>query len=230
MTMEMTKAERAKQLRYKRAALEEMGYDQMVSELYDIEDACAEVRWFIEQDDDTLLSALDGNDEEEYEFRMAFADVEGDANRLREAINDMPYGVDEYFDDCTVALIGNRYKTVGYDGYEEDYFHLSNYEQGLAQTEAGKRIMRMTKAEMISTIGQCMGIVLAFWNLRQRYDYLKTTFDILRNENMTLLKHIKEIEAAYEKANAAGLEYRWQPEVKAFESLLENLPEKLWVE
>lgn len=65
-------------------------------------------------------------------------------------------------DDCTVALIGNRYNTLGYDSEEEDYFSLTGYEQELAQTEAGKRLMRMTKAEMISTIGQCFGITLAF--------------------------------------------------------------------
>ena len=49
----------------------------------------------------------------------------------------------------------------------------------MAQTEAGKRLMRRTKADMIATIGQCLGILLAFFDLRQQYDYLKATFDIL---------------------------------------------------
>ena len=52
--------------------------------------------------------------------------------------------------------------------YEEDYFSLTSYESGLAASEAGKRIMRMAKAEMITTIGQCMGVVISFLNVQQK--------------------------------------------------------------
>ena len=65
---------------------------------------------------------------------------------------------------------------------------------------SGKRLMRKTKEEMISIIGQCFGIVIAYLDLRQSYDYLKATFDILRDDNLSILKMIKEIEAAYEAA------------------------------
>ena len=90
------------------------------------------------------------------------------------------------FDDATVALIGNRYNLVGYDSEEEDYFSLTSYEEGLAQTEAGKRLCRLTKTEMLSRIGWAFGLMLAFFDLRQKYDYLKATFDILRDENTSL--------------------------------------------
>lgn len=133
------------------------------------------------------------------------------------------------YNDCTVALIGNRYRTLGYDFEEEDYFSLTSYEQKLAQTEAGKRLMRLTKAEMISTIGQCFGLLIAFLDLRQSYDYLKATFDILRDENTSLLKQIKEIDAAYQAADAAG----WlcvAKEVSAFERLIAELPDRAWIE
>ena len=132
------------------------------------------------------------------------------------------------YNDCTVALIGNRYQLIGYDFEEEDYFALMSYDQNLAQTEAGKRLMRETKAEMISTIGQCFGVLLAFLDLRQQYDYLKAVFDILRDENTSLLKQIKEIEAAYKVADTVGW-YCWYPEVERFDRLLDCLPERFWV-
>jgi len=96
---------------------------------------------------------------------MAFAHLEARAYELFETIYELCRYEDDFgqvYDDCTVALIGNRYQTIGYDSFEEDYYALTGYEQGLAQTESGKRLMRRTKAEIISIIGQCFGILIAF--------------------------------------------------------------------
>lgn len=232
--MSEIKANRTRNLRYKRPALASLGWDAIWRELEEIQEVCSDVHWFTDQDDDTLLNALDGDEEETWEFKLAFSDLEAKANQLSEALleqfgrghSDDP---DRDYDDCTVALIGNRYRTVGYDGYEEDYYDLTSYEQELAHTEAGKRLMRKTKADMLATIGQCVGTLLAFLDLRQQYDYLKATFDILRDENTSMLKQIKEIEAAYEAADAAGW-YSWSPEVKRFEQLLDCLPDRVWIE
>lgn len=164
---------------------------------------------------------------------MAFSDLEAKADYLERIIHDYcGWDNDSFartYDDCTVALIGNRYKLLGWDFEEEDYFALASYDRGLAQTEAGKRLMRKTKAEMISTIGQCFGMLVAFLDLRQQYDYLKAAFEILRDENTSLLTQIKEIETAYKDADAVGW-YSWYPEVKRFSQLLEYLPERTWIE
>ena len=179
-----------------------------------------------------MLNALDGDEEAEWEFRMAFADLEAKADGLEQSISEYcdwdGDGFVKMYNDCTVALIGNRYRILGYDFEEEDYFSLTAYDEKLAQTEAGKRLMRKTKADMISTIGQCIGILIAFLDLRQNYDYLKATFDILRDENTSLLKQIKEIEDAYNAADAVGW-YDWYPEVKRFNELLEYLPDYVWI-
>lgn len=230
----MSKANRTRNLRYKKPALVSMGFEDLMEELYEIQEACSDIHYFIDrEDDETLLNALDGDEEEEYEFKVAFADLEGKAYELDCALHEyVDWGAERFckmYNDCTVALIGNRYRIVGFDMDEEDYFSLTSYEQDLAQTEAGKRLMRLTKAEMISTIGQCFGILIAFLDLRQSYDYLKATFDILRDENTSLLKQIKEIDAAYNAANAVGW-YSGYQEVKAFERLLENLPDRAWIE
>ncbi len=174
------------------------------------------------ESEDALIDALDGNEEDFWEFKAMFSDVSANAYNLLYQLRDM-YGIDEYFDDCTVALIGNRYDIVGYDDYEENYFSLSSYEESLAETEAGKRLMRMTKKEIIATVGQCMGITMAFMDLRQQYDYLKTTMDILRDENTSILQIIRNIETAYEKAVTGD----WNDE-KSFDRLLNALPDVVW--
>lgn len=223
----VSKAERARNLCYKRPALASMGYDEITHELYEIMEACSDVRWYIEQGDDTLLNALGDDEEAEWEFRMAFIDLDGKAEELLNTMGD--WVIQEEYDDCTVALIGNRYRTVGFDTVEEDYFSLTQYEQELAQGEAGKRLMRHTKAEIISTVGQCLGTMLAFLDLRYQYDYLKTTFDILRGENTSLLKQIKEIDAAYDEAEKEHFR-AWCPATRRFDSLIEGLPERMWLE
>ena len=130
-----------------------------------------------------------------------------------------------------MALIGNRYQVIGFDTYEEDYFGLTNYESGLAQTESGKRLMRKTKAEIIATVGQCLGILISFLDLRQQYDYLKATFDILRDQNTSMLQQIKEIEKAYlEMVATDAFGDKNADAERRFDQLLAALPDRCWIE
>ena len=188
----MEVSRREADVREQKMFLESLGWEHIRMELDEIRDACDAIQYYIENDDGTLLNALDGDDEAEYEFKMAFAEVSSKADQLYDALlenTNHDDDIEQTFDDCTVALIGNRYEVLGYDSVEEDYYALTSFEQGLAQTESGKRIMRSTKAEMLSKIGQCMGITFAFFDLRHQYDYLKVTMDILRDE-------VEELKAA----------------------------------
>ena len=223
----MTKAERSRNLRYKKPMLADLGYQSMLETLLEIQENCSDIKWATEEDNGTLLNALDDNEDDEFEFKMSFAMLEAECENLYYLLTD--HCIAEYFDTCTVALIGNRFNTVGFDDYEEDYYSLTYYERGLAYTEAGKRIMRMTKPEMLSTIGQCLGIILSFQNVLVKYDYLKAIMDILKDENHCVLKIIKEIESAYEDANKD--EFCWcEKSTKRFDRLVESLPEKFWIE
>lgn len=215
-------------MRYKQPALASLGWENITNELYDIQEACSDVHWFFEDDGDNLLAAMDGDEDAVYEFKMAFAELEAKCDSLYDAIKD-DYDIGEYFDDCTVALIGNRYRLVGYDSYEEDYYNLSSFDSELAVSEAGKRCCRWTKAELLSKIGQCMGIVLAFFDLRQSYDYLKATMDFLRDENTSVLQIIKDIETAYEEAEKERFDKHAAPTHK-FERLISQLPDRIWIE
>lgn len=232
--MSEIKSIRTHNLRYKRPALASMGWTAIWDELDAISESCQDIHWFIDQDDETLLNALDGDEDEVWEFKFAFADLEAKADQISEALleqfgrghSDDP---DRDFDDCTVALIGDRYRMVGYDMDEENYYSLTGYDKDLALSEAGKRLMRKTKADMLSTIGQCVGTLIAFLDLRQSYDYLKATIDILRDENTSVLKQVKEINSAYEAANASGF-WCGDDATKRFDRLLEELPTRAWVE
>lgn len=209
-----------------------MGFEFLRAELDDIRDACDTIHWWTDRDDETLLNALDGDDEDVWEFKLAFSHLEAKADELFETIYELCRYEDDFgqvYDDCTVALIGNRYQTIGYDSFEEDYYALTGYEPGLAQTESGKRLMRRTKAEIISIIGQCFGILIAFLDLRQQYDYLKATFDILRDENTSMLQQVREIDAAYKALVTADWAGRSEAE-KKFDRLLAALPDRAWVE
>lgn len=231
---ESVKAYRAKNLRYKRAVLESMSFDHIRDELDKMRDSIDDIHWWSEQDEETLLNALDGDEDDAWEFKMAFSDLEAKADRLFETIYDLARYEEDFsrtYDDCTVALIGNQYQTIGFDTYEEDYFHLTNYEGGLAQTEAGKRLMRKTKAEIISTVGQCLGILISFLDLRQQYDYLKAAFDILRDENTSIIQQIKEIEKSYlEMVTVDEYGDRSADAERRFDRLLAALPDRTWIE
>lgn len=224
MSETMTRAERSRQLRYKKAALEELGYEYIHSRLYEISDECSEIRWLADGDIDTLTDALDGDEDEAFEFRMMFSELSAECDQLLNALN--LFG-EQQFDDCSVALIGNRFNAVGYDGYEEDYYSLTGYESKLAQTESGKRIMRLTKTEMLQEIGRTLGIILSFQNVQYKYEYLKATMDILKGENHSFLQAVKDIETAYEKMDEDG---RYSESERSFDRLVDELPDKTWVE
>lgn len=237
-TQKLSKADKCRNLRYKRPALEELGYNTIMDTLQLISEECYEIHWAYD-DDETLINAFDGNEEDAYEFKWMFSDLEAEAARLSEAIIDN-FGwrddPEKEFNDVSVALIGNRYNMLGYDGYEEDYFNLTGYDSQLAVSEAGKRVMRMTKAEMLSAIGQTMGLILSFQNVSIKYEALKSTIDIFKDNNMSILQVIKDVETAY-KAMFEGKAYQWRNRwylddeaEKRFDRLIAELPERYWIE
>lgn len=111
---------------------------------------------------------------------------------------------------------------------QEDYLNLTGYQQGLAFTESGKRIMKLTKKDMLSQIGQTLGIILSFQNVELKYEYLKATIDIFRDENVSILKQIKSVEQAYKLADEVGFE-EWDERTKDFDKLVAQLPNKIWI-
>ena len=220
----MPRAEKARQLRYRKAALSLIQYDRLADELYNIASECDELTWAVD-DDEMLLDVFDGDTDEIHEFRMMFADLSADCERLSNALGETC--VTEHFDDFFVGSLGNAHKVIGYDSIEEDYFSLTRFEAGLAQGVSGKRLMTLTKEKMIAVAGQCIGVMMCFLDLRHQYDCLKATFDLLRDDRAELIKGVKALEAAYEKTQADKYDYDAQ---RAFDNILWRLPDRVWIE
>ena len=225
--------EKARSLRYKRSALDSMGAEYIERRLDEIQEACDDVQYFMDGDGKTLLDALDGDEEEAYEFQMMFADLSGDAYKLQEAINQWGFDWQDY-DDATVAMLSGHYELVGFDRFEMDYYSLlSPWDEELAQKESSKRLMAKTKKDLLDCIRMSWKLFVAFFDLDQRYTHLEATMDILRGDNTAMLAVIRDIEAKYDammskqSATYHGLDKKAE---KEFNALLEHLPDKAWIE
>ncbi len=228
-----TRQEKARELRYKRPALESMGAAFMKGRLEEIMEDCDEVQYFMDTEGKTLLDALDGDEEEAFEFKMMFADLSADADKVLSAISEWGFEWQSY-DDVTVAMLGECFDLVGYDSYETDYYHLVGpWDQELAQKESYKRLMAKTKKELLECVSRSWRLFVTFFDLDQRYMHLKTTMDILRGDNVALLAVIRNIEEKYDAMMAD-----WDPNYKLldrkaekeFDALLEHLPDRAWIE
>jgi hypothetical protein len=156
---------------------------------------------------------------------MSFQQLEDKAYRFKEALESCGC---EDFDTVMVGLLGNKYHTTGFDTIEEDYFNLTEFEGGLAHRDMVEKLMRLTKEKMISTIGQCMNIAIAFMDVRHDYDYLRSAYDVLTDGNNSIRELIEKINAAYKEAEAEQFaEHR--EATKRFEKLLSTLPDEVWV-
>ena len=225
--MEMTKQEKAKNLRWKKAILAEFNLESIRDELSTINYECDDIRWIANGDEGALIAALDGDEEEAFEFRMAFSELSAECEMLYDLLysND----IDEYFDDMLAGISdGSGMQLVGYDSFEEDYYGLVGYDEKLGIREAKKRIERLTKQQIISAANQTFRALMCFLNIRYKYDYLKASFDVLKGDNTAFLSIIKQIETEYRNVTEYDkFDYETQ---KKFDSLLAALPDRVWVE
>ena len=232
---QLTKAEQCRALMYKRSAVARLNYSEICDSLYDMTSMCCDIK-YAEQDDDTLINAFDGNEDEAHEFILQFSDLEYDIENLQNQFDEMfGYSDDPErdFNDVTVALIGKNFRLWGFDEYREDYFELSDdYFEELATGEAQKRVMRKTKKEMIESIGLTVAFLLKFADVEYRYRTMETTLNIFRDENIRMLKTVKEIDEKYKDLfdeHGRFDKYRYK-QIREFEKLVSELPDKYWVE
>lgn len=222
-----TKRIKARNLRYKKAIAADVNIDRIREDLYDIMSECDDVRYYFEGEDDTLLNALDGNEDEEWEFKMMFGDLSAECEQMQQDL-EWEY-IPEHFDDFFCAVSTDE-KLIGWDQYEGDYFGLgSSYEEDLARKESRKRMQRLTKDEIMQTAQVSFRIFCAYIGIKGRYESLKAAFDILRDENTGYLQIIKEIDKLYEAAAEEDF-FEWREATRKFNEMLETLPQRAWLE
>ncbi|MCL2215796.1 MAG: hypothetical protein FWB91_02120 [Defluviitaleaceae bacterium] len=225
-TRKLSPTENAKGLRYKRAALALVQREHICDELYEIQGKCSDMYWLIEGDEnEELASALDGDTDDLHEFRFSFSDLEAKCESLHDALCDTH--ITEYFDDFLVGVLGKSYEMVGFDTFQEDYYSLVELEPAFAEKEAGKRLSRLTKNELLAAAGQCMGIFWAFLDIRHSFDCLKSAFDVLKEDREELMAIAKSIEDRYEQLQGDLYNYEFRSK---FDSALSLLPAWIWVQ
>ena len=228
---EETRRIKAMNLRYKKPIAKGLNLYDIRKSLWDISEACGEVQYYIDCDDETLLNALDGDEDDAYEFKMMFSTLSAECEQMQYDL-DNEY-LPEYF-DLFFAAVNKGGEMLGFDTYEDDYYGLGSYESGLANEAAVKKIKSLTKDQLVEAIQCCFGIYQAYIGLTYRYDCIKSAMDILWSENTSYLKMIKQIEELYEKANeeTEGFRYDYLQSntIKSFERLLENMPQEAWIQ
>lgn len=218
--------EKAPNLRYKKALVDEINYDFIRETLYRIQGDCDEIRVYCKDDFDNLVDVL-GDDEETEEFAVQFSLLSNDCYTILQDLQD--HDVPEYFDDFFVAVKGGDFGggLVGYYSCECDYYGLESYESMFAEEESMKRLQRLTKSEIISTATKCFRVFMAFTGLYSRYQDLKTAIDIIKDKHNGFVKVTKQINELYEKADE---EYFFGEATRKFDKLLSDLPDYVWVQ
>lgn len=228
--VEETKRWKAQQLRYKKPIVKNLNLDKINEDLWDIQEECENIRWYTESEDgnDSLINALAGDEDEAYEFKMAFADLCAECDRMREDLDEE--WLPECFDIFFVAIGGGRYdELLGWDSYEGDYFGIDGMDS-FAEDEAKKKLKQMTKDDLIVAARQCLKVYSAYIGLRNRYDSLKAAIDILRDQNTGYLQAVKEIERLYEAVSKDGWSRKeYSKESREWKQYTDALPPEAWI-
>ncbi|GHU78647.1 hypothetical protein FACS1894188_13610 [Clostridia bacterium] len=225
---ELSARYKAAQVRYKKGALSMLQRDRITYELGSISEECQNMQDYISGDDrdESILNDPDSEDSGEHEFTIMFSDSQNKCERLWEALSETE--IRECFDDFFAAAHNGAYELSGYDYFEEDYYTLTRFEQELAKSVSGKRLMRLTKENILDISWQCIGIFVSFIDIRQNYNVLDAAFKILTGHNMDALNLIRNIERLY--LSAEENHFCYGKGVDEFESLLMRLPDAAWVE
>lgn len=227
---EETKRLKAKQLRYKKPIVKNMNLESITQDLWDIQEECEGIRWYTDSEDgtDSLINALAGDEDEAYEFKMAFGDLCAECDQMMSDIEDE--WVPECFDIFFVAIGGGSYDEIlGWDPYEQDYLGIGAADS-FVEDDAKKKLKTMTKDDLIAAARQCFKVYNAYIGLRNRYDSLKAAIDILRDQNTGVIQAVKEIEKLYEAASKDSWGRNdWSKESREWKRYTDTLPPEEWL-
>lgn len=230
MTAAEKKAYKAKQLRYKKPIVRGLNLDTIQEELWDMISACEDIHWY-DNNEESLVNALDGDEDEAYEFKIAFSDLEAELEQFQEDLG-REY-ISDYF-DVLFPAVGARYAGgyLGFDQYEGDYYGLEPYEYSFAEEEAAKKIMSLTKKAILEAVGQCLKIAYQYMAIRYRYDCLEAAIEILRGENMERIKTVKGIEEQYliAEKSSDGFKWKYDEEVGKLDNMILQVPQEYWIQ
>lgn len=159
------------------------------------------------------------------EYKELFDDLAAGASNLYYALSDYDYFGNrllDNWDDMTVALLGYSEKVLGYDAAEMDYYAMIDCAENWAVEEAEKRLMRLTKEELIKSFRQVMTTLVCFFDIKSAHDCLTSIVEELDNRGAILEKKNERINELYKDLTGAN--------AAEFDSIIENIPPRMWVE
>lgn len=200
-------------------------------ELYDMQSICYDVAYYTDNADGTgrMLEDMLGDEGETEEFKVCFGSLVADIERMLEEI-ESEY-VPECFDELFVAAgLGNSNEYGGIFGWDEeksDYMPVSMSYIYDAEQIAEKRIMRLSKKEMLQTTTHCLMIFTNYISIRTRFNELKGTMDLICGCNSGHTRTVKAIEELYEEAEKDG---KWSAASTKWNTITELLPQECWIQ
>ena len=239
MTAEEKRAEKAKALRYKKPIVTGLTLEAIKDRLYEMQGECYDVQYAIDGDDgDEILSAMLGDEEEAYQFKMAFSDLSAECERFREDLEDWEWQdyLGEYYDLFMVnGNVADEFGGLaGWDSFEGDYFGLQDgYIEGYALKEAHEKLKKaLTKDKILDMFRLCMKVFTQYVGITYRYDCLKASMDILRQKNSEHLKSVKALNQIYDQADreTRGFQFCWNS--KAYDklaSIIDAMPREAFI-
>ena len=197
---------------WKKSILEGLSFEDITECLYEM----------TEKGD--YLGYESGLSDSEYaeEFRELYNEVNYGAQNLLDALYENSADVRENWDDMTVGMLGEIHSVYGFDAAEIDYFKLTEYTSEYAIEEAKKRLMRLTKDELINTFSKVFKIVLGYIDIKSAFDTIDAVVTELDYRGALLESKNNEINRLYEDLTGIDGEN--------FDKLVKNIPGRMWVE
>lgn len=239
MTPEEMRASKARTLRYKKPIVTGLTLEAIQDKLYEMQGECYDVQYAIDGDDgDEILSAMLGDEDEAYQFKMAFSDLSAECERFREELEDWEWldYLREYYDLFMVnGNVEDEFGGLaGWDSYEGDYFGLQDhYSEEHAVTEAHEKLKKaLTKDKILDMFRMCMKVFTQYVGITYRYDCLKASMDILRQKNSEHLKSVTALNQIYDQADkeTSGFQFCWKSEAyNKLASIIDAMPKEAFI-
>ena len=238
--MDEITATKSKAMRYKKPMSKELNWYSIREYAWQIQNDCADIRWMTE-DEEQLVDLMDGDEEQAFEFRMAFSDLSNQCEEFLVELQELQrydFMSTDSDDEDEATLFDLFFPAIGaddmygYDVLEQDYFRLDRYEEEWAEKEARKKLKRLTKDQLFDLAGMALGIARNYMSLSYRYDCLKNSIDILKGKNESYLQIVKAIEEGWKAWEFESDKGKWKDTnaERAFDQMLQNIPERLWIE
>jgi len=181
------------------------------------------MEWLSEIQDNGDMYGYEKSSEGEYyqEYKELLDELSDGAYQLWQDMQEAD--LRDNWDDMTVALLGETQKVLGFNEIEQDYFGMLNrWDEEYAVEKARERIERLTKRDMIRCFRKVMTTIVLFFDIKAAHDCLTSLVEELDAKGALLQEKVDAMTHLYSKLDETNQE--------EFDSLLKNLPPRMWVE